>query len=60
MQQMDAHAYARQLWDLHGPKAIADAAQKASGLEKKGKKEEAHYWRRIETILLQMRDPKQS
>ncbi len=60
MPKMEAHTYARQLWELHGSKAIPDAAQKARDFEKKGKKEEADYWRRVETILLQMRGPKQS
>ena len=30
MQQVELHDYARQLWEAHGAKAIAEAAQKAS------------------------------
>jgi len=60
MPESDLHDYARQLWDLHGPKAIAEAAQKASDFEKKGENEQAQNWRRIEAMLLQMRGPHQS
>jgi hypothetical protein len=60
MQQVELHDYARQLWEAHGPKAIAEAAQKASSFEKRGEKERAHNWRRIEAILLEMRGPRQS
>jgi len=60
MQEVELHDYARRLWDAHGAKAIAEAAQKASAFEKQGENERAHYWRRIEAILLQMRGPSQS
>jgi hypothetical protein len=60
MQQVELHDYARQLWEAHGPKAIAEAAQKASSFEMRGEKEWAHNWRRIEAILLEMRGPRQS
>ena len=36
MQEVELHDYARQLWDAHGAKAIAEAAQKASAFEKQG------------------------
>ena len=60
MQEVEPQAYARQLWDAHGAKAVAEAAQKASAFEKQGDNERAQYWRRIETMLLQMRGPSQS
>jgi len=60
MQEFDIHQYARQLWGARGPKAIAEAAQKASAFEKEGKKEQARHWRLIESILLEMRGPRQS
>ena len=60
MPEAELHDRARQLWDLHGPKAIAEAAQKANAFETKGENEQAQYWRRIEAMLLQMRGPHQS
>ena len=59
-EESELHDYARQLWDLHGPKAIAEAAQKASDFERKGNNEQAQNWRRIEAMLLHMRGPRQS
>jgi hypothetical protein len=60
MKKVEIHDYARQLWEAHGPKSIADAAQKATDFEKKGEKERASNWRRIEAVLLQFRGPRQS
>jgi len=51
--------YARALFDAHGVKAIAEAAQKAAALEKKGEEEEAKVWRRIEAALKEMAGPHQ-
>ena len=45
MQEMEIHDYARQLLDAHGDKAVAEAAQKASALEKQGNNEQAENWR---------------
>ena len=36
MQEIDIHDYARQLLEAHGDKAVVEAAQKASTLEKQG------------------------
>jgi hypothetical protein len=52
--------YARELLEAHGPKATAEAAQKAVACEKAGDKEQAQTWRRIEAALLLMRGPRQS
>jgi ribosomal protein S19 len=57
MQGVDIQDYARQLYDAHGAKAVAEAAQKARALEDQGKAEEAKTWRRIEAILKEMLGP---
>lgn len=54
-----AFDYARQLFEAHGAKAIAEAAQRASAFEEKGEKEEAKIWRRIEAALKEMAGPHQ-
>ncbi len=60
MQESDIHVYARQLWKARGPKAIAEAAQMAAGFENNSDREQAHRWRRIEEILMQIRGPHQA
>ena len=60
MQAVEIHDYARQLWEAHGLKAIAEAAQKARSFEERGESERARTWRRIETALLEMRGPHRS
>jgi len=57
MQEIDIHDYARQLLEAHGDKAVAEAAQKASALEKQGQNEQAETWRHIEAALKLMRGP---
>jgi hypothetical protein len=52
--------YAKQLFDAQGPKAIAEAAQKAERMESEGKDEQAATWRQIEQALKQMQGPRQS
>jgi hypothetical protein len=59
MQEIEIHEYARQLWEAHGLKSIAEAAHKAIEFERQGEKERAHNWRRIEAVLLQLRGPRQ-
>lgn len=51
--------YARQLLEAHGLKAIAEAAQKAAALEKKGETEQAKIWREVEAALKEMAGPHQ-
>jgi hypothetical protein len=51
--------YARQLLEAHGPKATAEAAQKAMAFERAGDKEQAETWRRVEAALLLMRGARQ-
>jgi hypothetical protein len=60
MEQADIPGYARQLFEAHGGKAVAEAAQKAAALEKKGEKAQAETWRRVEAALKEMLGPKQS
>ncbi|WP_425487328.1 hypothetical protein [Methylocystis heyeri] len=60
MEQASIPEYARQLYEAHGDKAIAEAAQKAATLEKEGRREEAQTWRRIEEALKEMRGPPHS
>ena len=43
--------------EAHGPKAIAEAAQKARSFEERGDAEQAKTWRDIEQALLLMRGP---
>ena len=57
MQEIEIHDYARQLLEAHGEKAVAEAAQKASALEKQGNSEQAQNWRHIEAALKPMRGP---
>jgi hypothetical protein len=57
MREGEINDYARQLLEAHGPKAVAEAAQKAADLEQEGKNEQAHTWRRIEAALKLMRGP---
>jgi hypothetical protein len=52
--------YARQLYEKLGPKAIAEAAQKASIFERSNDREQARAWRRIEEALMHMRGPRAS
>lgn len=51
--------HARKLFEAYGPKAIAEAAQHASKLERTNSAA-ARDWRRIEAALRQMRGPHES
>jgi hypothetical protein len=53
-------AYARQLFEAQGPKAIAAAAQRARRLEQQKDLEQAETWRRIEAALMLMRGPRET
>jgi hypothetical protein len=56
----DIYTVARHMYDAQGPKAIAEAAQKAASFEKAGDEAQASFWRRVESALLQMRGPRES
>ena len=60
MQGVDVQDYARQLFEAHGEKAVAEPAQKARALEEQGKDEEAKTWRLIEGAVKEMLGPHQS
>jgi hypothetical protein len=57
MQEIEIQDYARQLLEAHGDKAVSEAAQKASALEKQGDREQAETWRHIEAAMKLMRGP---
>ncbi len=60
MSTADVSAVARHLFETHGPKAIAEAAQKAVSFEAAGDKEQAKHWRRVEAALREMRGARES
>jgi hypothetical protein len=60
MHAVEVQALARQLFDALGPKALAEAAQKARKYETSGDKSKATDWRRIEAALGHMRGPRAS
>jgi hypothetical protein len=60
MRETEIQEYAQQLFEAHGAKAVAEAAQKACSLEERGDREEAKTWRRVEAALKSMRGPHQT
>jgi hypothetical protein len=60
LQEAEIHDYARQLFDAHGAKAVAEAAQKAQSFEEKGALDESRTWRHIEAAIKLMLGPHQS
>jgi hypothetical protein len=54
------HTIARQMFEKHGPGAIAQAAQLALACENRGEADEAREWRHIEEAMKMMRGPHQS
>jgi len=60
MTEMQVHTIARQMFEKHGPAAIAQAAQKAQACESRGEDDEAQEWRHIEEAMKMMRGPHQS
>jgi hypothetical protein len=57
MNAVEVQAHARKLYEAHGAKALAEAAQMARQFEEAGDKSQAEDWRRIEAALMQMRGP---
>lgn len=51
---LQVQTIARELWETHGPKAIAEAAQKAQAFEVVGNQAQGQTWRRTEHALKQM------
>jgi len=60
MSETQVHTIARQMFEKHGPAAIAHAAQQAQACKKGGDAEEAREWRHIEEAMKMMRGPHQS
>jgi hypothetical protein len=60
MELSEIHDYARRLMEAHGPKAIAEAAQKARAFEEQNSAKQAKTWRDIQRALLLMRGPSAS
>jgi hypothetical protein len=60
MTATDISALARHLLATQGPKAIAEAAQKAADFRKAGDEGQAKTWERVESVLREMRGPRQS
>lgn len=60
MNAADISALAHHLFETHGAKGIAEAAQKAASFEKAGEKEQANFWRQVEAAVREMRGPKES
>ncbi|MCH9808242.1 MAG: hypothetical protein K0U74_10965 [Alphaproteobacteria bacterium] len=57
MKAVDVEEHARKLREVHGAKAVAEAAQKAAEMEKAGRDRDAADWRQVEKALLMMRGP---
>ena len=58
--ETQVHTIARQMFEKHGPAAIAQAAQLAQQCESRGESDEASEWRHIEEAMKMMRGPHQS
>jgi hypothetical protein len=59
MSTADISAVAHRLFETHGAKAIAEAAQKAASFEKAGDEAQAKFWRRVEAVVLEIRGPRE-
>ncbi len=55
MKATDISEQAREMYEALGPKAIAEAAQKAVACEAAGDSAQAKTWRRIEAALMELR-----
>jgi hypothetical protein len=60
MNASDISAIAHHLFETHGAKAIAEAAQKADSFSKAGDEEQAKLWQQVEALLREMRGARQS
>jgi len=57
MSETQIYTVARQMFEKHGPAAIAHAAQQAQAYESKGEDDEAREWRHIAEAMKAMRGP---
>ena len=58
MLAIEIEEHARKLIEAQGPKAIAEAAQKARAFEEQGAEEQAVTWRRIESAMRRVQGPR--
>ncbi len=58
MLAIEIEEHARKLIEAQGPKAIAEAAQKARAFEEQGAEEQAVTWRRIESAMRRLQGPR--
>jgi hypothetical protein len=54
---VEIQTHAHKLFEVHGTKALAEAAQMVRQFEERGEKSLAEDWRRIEKALQQLRGP---
>ncbi len=59
MNATEIQEHARKMWEISGPQAVAEAAQKAREFEAKGDAEQAETWRRIESALMLRKGPRE-
>jgi len=60
MSAADISALAHRLFETHGSEAIAEAARKALSFERANDEEQAKFWRQVESVLLEIRGPRQT
>ncbi len=60
MNAVEIQAHAKKLYDAHGAKALAEAADKARRLEQSGDEGQARDWRLIGKALQQLSGPRAS
>jgi hypothetical protein len=60
MNAMEVQTHAQKLYAAHGPKALAEAHEKAVQFEKNGATAEAQDWKQIETALRNLKPPQAS
>lgn len=58
MLAIEIEEHARKLMEVQGPKAIAEAAQKARAFEEEGAEEQASTWRKIEAAMIRLQGPR--
>lgn len=60
MNAVEIQAHAQKLYDVLGPKALAEAAEKARRFEQSGDEKQARDWKLIGKALQQLRGPNAS
>jgi hypothetical protein len=57
MNAVEIQMHAQKLYAAHGPKALAEAAEKARQLKAAGEEAQAQDWKRIEAALQTLKGP---